>query len=157
VQGEPYGDFLTHPRGHYDVWSSWQTLSAAALAKQDIPQAVAYHEYEDFSRGRIVFQIKSGQFIVYADRRLQRSDVVTDIATLFAIAPGTFLVRSDAHYLTSSDPISTLHRRFACARLSRPCRPKRLSRLCIGFVPKLYSCLAQGFPLQSDSVGLESI
>jgi hypothetical protein len=99
-EAEPYGDFLTHPRGHYDVWSSWQTLSAAALAKQDIPQAVAYHEYEDFPRGRIVFQIKSGQFIVYADRRLQRSDVVTDIATLFAIAPGTFVVRSDAHYRT---------------------------------------------------------
>jgi hypothetical protein len=99
-EAEPYGDFLTHPRGHYEVWSSWQTLSAAALAKQHIPQAVAYHEYEDFPRGRIVFQIKSGQFIVYADRRLQRSDVVTDIATLFAIAPGTFVVRSDAHYRT---------------------------------------------------------
>ena len=99
-EAEPYGDFLTHPRGHYDVWSSWQTLSAAGRAKQDIPQVVAYHEYEDFPRGRIVFQIKSGQFIVYADRRLQRSNVVADIATLFAIAPGTFVVRSDAHYRT---------------------------------------------------------
>ena len=31
--------------------------------------------------------------------------------------------------LTSSDPLSTLHRRFACARLSRPCRLDFLPRL----------------------------
>jgi hypothetical protein len=26
--------------------------------------------------------------------------------------------------LTSSNPLSTLHRRFACARLSQPCLPE---------------------------------
>ena len=29
---------------------------------------------------------------------------------------------------TSPNPLATLHRRFACARLSRPCLPKSLSR-----------------------------
>jgi hypothetical protein len=100
AEAEPYGDFLTHPRGHYDVWSNWQKLNPAALLRQAIPQAVAYHEYEDFPRGRIVFQIKSRQFIVYADRRLQHPDVLTEIADLFALDPGTFVVRSDAHYRT---------------------------------------------------------
>jgi hypothetical protein len=100
AEAEPYGDFLTHPRGHYDVWSEWQKLDATALAKQAIPQTVAYHEYEDFPRGRIVYHLKACQFIIYADRRLQRPDVVAEIATLFAIAPGTFVVRSDAHYRT---------------------------------------------------------
>jgi hypothetical protein len=98
AQAEPYGDFLTHPRGHYDVWNSWQALNAAELARRAIPQAVAYHEYEDFPRGRIVYQIKSGQFIVYADRRLQDPHVLSEIANLFALTPGTFVVRSDAHY-----------------------------------------------------------
>jgi hypothetical protein len=100
AEAEPYGDFLTHPRGHYDVWSEWQTLDATELAKQAIPQTVAYHEYEDFPRGRIVYHVKARQFIIYADRRLQRPDVVAEIATLFAIARGTFIVRSDAHYRT---------------------------------------------------------
>jgi hypothetical protein len=99
AEAEPYGDFLTHPRGHYDVWNKWQKLNATELAKQGIPQAVAYHEYEDFPRGRIVYHVKARQFIIYADRRLQRS-AVADIATLFTIAPGTFVVRSDAHYRT---------------------------------------------------------
>jgi hypothetical protein len=100
AEAEPYGDFLTHPRGHYDVWSEWQKLDATALAKQAIPQIVAYHEYEDFPRGRIVYHLKACQFIIYADRRLHRPGVINDIATLFAIAPGTFVVRSDAHYRT---------------------------------------------------------
>jgi hypothetical protein len=100
ADAEPYGDFLTHPRGHYDVWNKWQKLNAVVLAKQSIPQAVAYHEYEDFPRGRIVYQTKSDQFIVYADRRLQHPDLLAKIANLFALTPGTFVVRSDAHYRT---------------------------------------------------------
>jgi hypothetical protein len=100
AEAEPYGDFLTHPRGHYDVWSAWQKLNAAALARQSIPQAVAYHEYEDFPRGRIVYRIKTGQFIVYADRFLQEPELLTEIASRFALVPGTFVVRSDAHYRT---------------------------------------------------------
>jgi hypothetical protein len=100
AEAEPYGDFLTHPRGHYDVWEKWQKLSATELHRRAIPPTVAYHEYEDFPRGRIVYQIKSGQFIVYADRRLQHPDLLREIANLFALAPGTFVVRSDAHYRT---------------------------------------------------------
>jgi hypothetical protein len=95
AEAEPYGDFLTHPRGHYDVWSGWQKLGNTALSKQGIPQAV-----EEFPRGRIVYETKTGQFIIYADRRLQRTEVVADIATLFSLAPGTFAVRSDEHYRT---------------------------------------------------------
>jgi hypothetical protein len=80
--------------------SEWQKLSATALAKQAIPQPVAYHEYEDLPRGPIVHHAKARQFIIYADRRLQQPEVMNDIATLFAIAPGTFVARSDAHYRT---------------------------------------------------------
>jgi len=29
AEAEPYGDFLTHPRGHYEVWSRWQRRRAA--------------------------------------------------------------------------------------------------------------------------------
>jgi hypothetical protein len=100
AEAEPYGDFLTHPRGHYDVWDKWQKLNATEFAKQAIPQAVAYHEYEDFPRGRIVYQIKLGQFTIYADRRLQHPGVLTEIANCFALSPGTYVVRSDAHYRT---------------------------------------------------------
>ena len=58
AEAEPYGDFLTHPRGHYDVWSKWQKQSDAELSRQGMPAAILHHEYEDFPRGRIVYHIK---------------------------------------------------------------------------------------------------
>ena len=97
-EAEPYGDFLTHPRGHYEVWSQWQRPRATPLPRQSISQAIAYHEYEDFPRGRIVYEIKTGRFIVYADRRLQQGPVMASIVDKFGLAPGTYVVRSDAHY-----------------------------------------------------------
>jgi hypothetical protein len=100
ADAEPYGDFLTHSRGHLDVWSEWQQLSAADLAKRAIPDAITYHEYEDFPRGRIVYHTTNLQFIIYADRKLQRDRTIINIAALFNILPGTFVVRSDAHYRT---------------------------------------------------------
>ncbi|WP_271594350.1 hypothetical protein [Bradyrhizobium sp. CCBAU 65884] len=97
-EAEAYGDFLTHPRGHYEVWSQWQQRRAAPLAGQSILQAITYHEYEDFPRGRIVHEIKTGRFIIYADRRLQQAPVMASIAEKFGLTPGTYSVRSDAHY-----------------------------------------------------------
>lgn len=83
AQAEPYGDFLTHPRGHYEVWSQWQKRRAAPLAGKSVYRAIADHEYEDFPRGRIVYEIRSGRFIVYADRRLQQEATMADIANEF--------------------------------------------------------------------------
>jgi hypothetical protein len=100
AKAEPYGDFLTHPRGHYDVWSKWQKQSVHELSRRSVATAIAHHEYEDFPRGRIVYNIKTASFIVYADRRLQFPDMVIRIASVFGLARGTFIIRSDAHYRT---------------------------------------------------------
>jgi len=87
AEAEPYGDFLTSSRGHYEVWSEWQQLNAKALAKKAIPQTVLFHEYEDLPRGRIVYHVTTGLFVVYADQRLQHPDVLDDIVNLFAAQP----------------------------------------------------------------------
>jgi hypothetical protein len=49
-------------------------------------------------RGRIVYHIKTRHFILYADRRLQQEDTIASIADKFGLVPGSFIVRSDAHY-----------------------------------------------------------
>ena len=41
---EPYGDFLTHPRGHCEVWEGWRRLGPAGLARRGLPLAVAFFE-----------------------------------------------------------------------------------------------------------------
>jgi hypothetical protein len=34
AEAEPYGDFLSHPRGHYDVWEAWRRLGPTRLARR---------------------------------------------------------------------------------------------------------------------------
>jgi len=66
--------------------------------RRSVLRTIVDHEYENFPRGRIVHEIKTGRFIVYADRRLQQGPVITNIAERFGLASGTYVVRSDAHY-----------------------------------------------------------
>lgn len=97
AEAEPYGEFLTHARGHYQVWSRWQK-TRTPIVDRFILQAIADHEYEFFPRGRIVYNIVTGVFILYTDRRLQRETTIARIASKFGLTAGTFVVRSDAHY-----------------------------------------------------------
>src|SRR5258708_25527224 len=42
----------------------------------------------------------------------------------FRVLPSCSRRQGQPPILTSSNPLSTLHRRFACARLSQPCLPE---------------------------------
>ena len=71
AEAEPYGDFLTHPHGHHEVWEGWRRLGPAGLARRGLPALIAWHEYEHFPRGRVVFDTITDRFTLYSDRRLQ--------------------------------------------------------------------------------------
>src|SRR4051812_44130878 len=75
TEAEPYGECLTHPGGHYDVWERWRRLGPAALARRGLPALIAWHEYEHFPRGRVVYDVGTRRFTLYADRRLQAPSV----------------------------------------------------------------------------------
>lgn len=103
VEAEPYGDFLTHPRGHYEVWEGWRQLGPAGLARRRLPTVIAWHEYEHFPRGRVVFDTRSRRFTLYADRKLQGLAMLLRILSLFGLDPVLCAVRSDPHYRTAPD------------------------------------------------------
>ncbi len=98
AEAEPYGEFLTHPRAHYEVWEGWRRLGPAGLARNGLPTLIAWHEYEHFPRGRVVFDTGTGRFTLYADRKLQAPSVVGAILHAFGLDPGLCDVRSDPHY-----------------------------------------------------------
>lgn len=100
TEAEPYGDFLTHPRGHYEVWERWQRLGPEGLRRQGLPAEIAWNEYEHFPRGRIVFHVPTTTFVVYADPLLHEPRTVANIATLFALPTSRFAVQADEHYRT---------------------------------------------------------
>lgn len=101
TKAEPYGDFLTHPGGHHDVWDAWRRLGPAGLAQRGLPTLIAWHEYEHFPRGRVVFDTTTHRFTFYADRRLQAPDVLHKVLRVFGLDPMQCSVRSDPHYRTS--------------------------------------------------------
>ena len=100
TQAESYGDCLTHPRGHHEVWDAWRSLGATALRRRGLPPAIARHEYEAFPRGRVVYMRAPALFTLYADRRLQRPETVADLVRVFGLTEERHVVRSDAHYRT---------------------------------------------------------
>lgn len=97
---EPYGDCLTHPRGHHEVWEAWREIGATALARRGLPPAIAGHEYEAFPRGRVVYMRGPALFTLYADRHLQGPEAIAELVRLFGLAGERHVVRSDAHYRT---------------------------------------------------------
>ena len=100
---EPYGDFLTHPRGHHEVWEGWRRLGPAGLARRGLPAAIAWHEYEHFPRGRAVFDARTGRFTLYADRRLQTPTVLPRVLRAFGLDPARCDARSGPHYRAIRD------------------------------------------------------
>ena len=101
AEAEPYGDFLTHPGGHHDVWEGWRRLGPVGLARRGLPAFIAWHEYEHFPRGRVVFDTTTDRFTFYADRKLQAPCVLREVMRVFGINPAQCAVRSDPHYQTS--------------------------------------------------------
>ncbi len=100
AEAEPYGDFLTHPGGHHDVWEGWRRLGPAGLAQRRLPSLIAWHEYEHFPRGRVVFDTTTRRFTLYADRKLQTPRVLREVLRVFGLDPARCAVRTDPHYRT---------------------------------------------------------
>jgi hypothetical protein len=100
AEAEAYGDCLTHPRGHHEVWEAWRALGATALRRRGLPAVIASREYEALPRGRVVFMRTPTLFTLYADRRLQRPELIGELVRLFGLGEQHHAVRSDAHYRT---------------------------------------------------------
>lgn len=66
---EAYGDMLTCPHGHYELWERWRRASG------EIPDAakafVAASEYEEWPRGRVVYDAVQQRFTCYADEKIR--------------------------------------------------------------------------------------
>jgi hypothetical protein len=95
---EPYGDCLGHAAGHYERWVEWQALGATRLAAIGYPAQIASTEYDQWPRGRIVYETPKRRFVFYADRRLQTPDIIDALKVAFGLNQAEVIVRSDAHY-----------------------------------------------------------
>jgi hypothetical protein len=86
---EPYGDCVGHAKSHIAFWSE---LQRAGVIPSDV-------EYEEPPRGRIVFNMKTRQYIVYADKCIRvQSAVVRKIFRELSLPTDSAVITSDGHY-----------------------------------------------------------
>jgi hypothetical protein len=100
-QAEPYGDCLTYSPGHYETWAHWRrdrTVDPALRA------TVRSYEYEDWPRGRIVFDRSRDLFVLYADCKLLTPEMIARIATQFHLPAERTEITSDLHYQSTETP-----------------------------------------------------
>ena len=97
-QAEPYGDMLTVGTGHLDYWSRLAHRGARALREAGIPTAPIWSEYEEWPRGRVMYDRAAQRFIIRADRQLHRPAFIRLIVDRFGIAVDDATILPDDHY-----------------------------------------------------------
>jgi hypothetical protein len=100
-QAEPYGDCLTYGPGHYETWAQWRRDRTVDPAPRAL---VRSYEYEDWPRGRIVFDRSRDLFVLYADRKLMTREMITRIKIQFLLPTERIEVQSDLHYRSTETP-----------------------------------------------------
>jgi len=100
-QAEPYGDCLTYSPGHYETWARWRRDRTVDPALRAL---VRSYEYEDWPRGRIVFDRSRNLFILYADRKLLTHAPIALTQAQFHLAEERTKIQSDFHYQSTETP-----------------------------------------------------
>jgi hypothetical protein len=99
--GERYGNCLTYGPGHYETWRKWRRERAI---DSELRVIVRTSEYEDWPRGRIIFDRARDRFVLYADRRLMGAETIVRIRERFGLPVERTLVEADSHYRSSETP-----------------------------------------------------
>ena len=101
---EPYGDCVTCPHGHYDLWESWRERTAFPAEATvgltpGVLRTVRNTEYDDWPRGRVVREPE--RTVVYADAQLLIPERCARLIELFNLEPERTAFERDAHYSRS--------------------------------------------------------
>jgi hypothetical protein len=102
-EAEPYGDMLTCPHGHCDIWEHWRKTPRNDRASLNL--LIAKDEYEEWPRGRIVYSTPDDLFVLYADAQvLSRPDLLATIRERFGLPTDRTQMtqkRRDTHYVSA--------------------------------------------------------
>lgn len=86
-QGDTYGDYINYS-SHWDLWRTF------------VEQYPEYEclDYDYFPRGRVVYNVKRGKYILYADPKINDRKYIDKIEKQFCIKPGSYEIGFDEHY-----------------------------------------------------------
>lgn len=93
-----YADVLTVDTGHLEHWSRLACRGVVALREAGIPTAPIWSEYEEWPRGRMLYDPTAQDFVIRADLHLHRPEYLRLIADHFDFAAADATVLPDDHY-----------------------------------------------------------
>lgn len=79
-QGETYGDAITWG-GHYEFWQKIRSKNS----KKRLSTVPLWSEYEEWPRGRVVYNKNKQCFIIYSDKKLLSENIKKGIIELFSL------------------------------------------------------------------------
>lgn len=88
---EPYGDHLTHPRSHMEVWMLLQQNGSVPTD----------FEYEELPRGRVTYHAKTQRFTLLADKCILRDKSIVGKIMSALCLPRRTRTGTDQHYKCS--------------------------------------------------------
>lgn len=97
-RADAYGDMLTVDTGHLEHWSRLARRGVVALREAGIPTAPVWSEYEEWPRGRVLYDRVARRVVVRADTHLHQPEFLRLIAERFRINLATAIVLPDEHY-----------------------------------------------------------
>jgi hypothetical protein len=97
-QAVPYADMLTVDEGHFEVWSELAHRGPRLLRAAGIPTTPVWSEYEEWPRGRVLFDRPARCFVIRADRQLYQPALLRLITDHFRIAGANTRLLPDDHY-----------------------------------------------------------
>ena len=93
-----YGEMLTIEIGQSDHWAAPARRGGRNLRSACVPSAPLWSEYEEWPRGRVLFDRTSGRFVIRADPQLHRPDRVARIARYFGFGAASVTLLPDDHH-----------------------------------------------------------
>jgi hypothetical protein len=98
-EAEEYGDCLTSPLSHYRAWEAVRRgKKVIAPLTPATKRLISTHEYEEWPRGRVLYERPAQRFVVYADRQIFAHAALVN--AYFGLPEGTPW-RTDPHYSRS--------------------------------------------------------
>lgn len=88
-ESEHYGDCLTSPATHVEAWEDLRQNGTVRAGE----------EYDEFPRGRVVYDTKRDGFVLYADSCvLKQNRYVDAVIEEFGLPKANFETKTDLHY-----------------------------------------------------------
>ena len=85
LEEKKQSDFIDYPYSHFDMWDK--------LSKNRFP----YADFATYPRGRLLFDVKRGQYLLYLDRCITKEET-KKLLDFYDLVKERYILSRDEHY-----------------------------------------------------------